>query len=488
MLTQLTHLVDTRDQTNTPIALTHAIKQSQPESGGLFTPHAADLPQISDAELRAMVGVPYQTVAEIVFSKFDLGLDTDALKNLIKDAYGPQWHRPEITPVSTISKEQQLYLLELGHGPTFAFKNVALEFLARYLARTTTEKVLRACGASSGDTINAANYSVAGSSNLRSIFLLPREGPSTVQRLQALQHGIPNALTILIDGDFDDAQSAIKRFNSPDYADWKKSNSVISFNSIQILRVIAQVVYYFRAYAELVQMNAIQQGDQIDFSVPSGNFGDILAGEFASRMGLPVRKLNIATNANDILHRFLVSGTYQPIQNPDGTRARAKITLAPSQDITISSNFERALYLANGENAAQIRTWMESLKTQGSFTADDATMVNLRKIYTSSVADDTAIIATRTWAYDTHGLIVDPHTATGIHPYISKKAEVPTVCLSTSHPLQFSDIPGAPNSTEYATDLDKLKTNPIEHLSCTAEESSIFATICAAIKLLDERN
>lgn len=412
-------------------------------------PRNESMPQVNAQEMQQMIESSYQDTADTVLGKFELGLSPADLKTVIDRAYGDQWHNKEITPLRRLDMSKNLHILELGHGPTFAFKNVALELLGRYLDMVNTE-TLRALGASSGDTINAAHYAVNGSKHLSSIFLLPDSGPSNVQMLQALANDIRNAMTILVSGDFDITQAAIKKFNSPEYAEFKKANNFISFNSIQILRLLAQVVYYFRAYAQMVKMQAIRQGDEIDFSVPSGNFGDALAGHWAREMGLPIRKINVATNENDVLHRFLETGVYRPQQAPDGTRARAIKTRAPSQDITISSNFERALFWACNGNSSRVRGWMQDLEKHGLFRVDSSTLGKLRTLFTSSRASDENILATQRCVWNEGKQLIDGHTATGIFPYLLEQPNIPTVCLSTSHPIQFTSPEGIPPVQEYA--------------------------------------
>lgn len=205
-------------------------------------------------------------------------------------------------------------------------------------------KLMTILGASSGDTINAAHHGVKGLDDaFKSIFFLGGK-PSEIQTLQAKFHGIPNAHSILApNSDFDSLQSFVKLMNSESEAEFKSEHNLVTFNSIQILRVLAQIVYYFRAYSTLVQREEVKPGKEIDVSIPSGNFGNALAALYARDMGVPIRKINIATNRNDILARFLATGTYTPLKEADGRRSKALITEAPSQDITIASNFERAL-------------------------------------------------------------------------------------------------------------------------------------------------
>ncbi|TSC97042.1 MAG: Uncharacterized protein Greene101449_1327, partial [Candidatus Peregrinibacteria bacterium Greene1014_49] len=444
----------------------------------------------SAAEIQQLVEASYADTANAILTKFNMGLSPEQLAEVVSGAYGEQWHHPDITPVTTLKENQNLYLLELGHGPTLAFKNVGLEFLGRYLDMVNTE-MLRALGASSGDTINAAHNATRGRSKLHSIFLLPETGPSDVQMLQALAHDIETAMTILISGDFDIAQDAIKTFNAPEHHNFKAENNFISFNSIQILRILTQMVYYFRAYTQLMKQEVIQNGDEVDFSVPSANFGDALAGHWAREMGLPIHSINIATNANDVLHRFLETGTYTVELLPSGIRKPATQTRAPSQDITVSSNFERALFWACDGDSSRVKGWMTQLKETGSFTVDYGTLTQLRSIFTSSKASDEDIVMAQQWAWQECGRLIDPHTATAVFPFAhGKKPSRPTVCLSTAHPIQFSSPDGVPEETQYADEVAILRNRKPESgkhfLRSGTIIHEIHAAVVEAVSILNE--
>lgn len=237
---------------------------------------------------------------------------------------------------------------------------MALEFLPRLLSVLAKDKVINVLGASSGDTINAAHSGVRGT-NIRSLFMLPASGPSAVQRLQAV-NGIvdnPNALTLLADAPFDPLQDVVKRVNGSEYAEFKAEHNITSFNSINIARILAQVVYYFRAYAQLNFKYQHHVGGEVIFSVPSGNFGDALAAYYAKKMGLPIKKIVVATNENDMLHKFFKTGRYEPPKK-DG-RDYVQVTNAPSMDIAKSSNFERMLFDMVDGDADRVKGWYDDL-------------------------------------------------------------------------------------------------------------------------------
>jgi len=241
--------------------------------------------------------------------------------------------------------------------------------------------------------------------------MLPNDGPSVVQRLQAT-HGVignQNALTILADTSFDPLQDVVKRVNSTEFSDFKKEHNITSFNSINIARILAQVVYYFRAYAEMVRTGKVQNGGEVIFSVPSGNFGDALAGLYAREMGLPIEIINVATNENDMLHNFFLTGKYEP--------KNIQVTNAPSQDISKSSNFERALLWACGE-PERIEKWYKELNETGSFQVDERTLAKLKSVFTSSTSTDEQRFDTIRHMADTYGHGIDPHTATGVYPIL----------------------------------------------------------------------
>jgi threonine synthase len=362
----------------------------------------------------------------------------ERLRAIVDAAYGPQWHHADITPVLPVAPG--LHSLHLGHGPTFAFKNVALEFLPRILSELVGDRTIHVLGASSGDTINAAHSGVKGT-NIRSLFMLPSTGPSQVQRLQAV-NGIvdnPNAVTLLADQPFDPLQAIVKRINGPEFQEFKQEHGITSFNSINIARILAQVVYYFRAYTQLLREQHISNGDEIVFSVPSGNFGDALAGYYARKMGLPISKIVVATNENDMLRRFFETGIYEPPKR-DGKNF-VQITNAPSMDIAVSSNFERMLFDICGLDSVRIKGFYDELAATGKFSVDAETLAEIRKIFVSSASTDTERMrAISDFGRDyAHG--IDPHTAAGVVPWLRDDHDLrgqTVVFLETSHVAQFA--------------------------------------------------
>ena len=443
-MSSLTTLQDSRSSETS--SLESAVQTSQPISGGLWTP--TKLPTVSENELRMMTGMTYRSIADAILSKFDFWITPKQLSQVIDDAYGKQWHHAGITPVEHIA--DNLYSLHLGYWPTFAFKNVALEFLPRLLSLLAKDKVINVLGASSGDTINAAHSGVNGT-NIRSVFMLPATWPSAVQRLQAV-NGIvnnPNALTLLADAPFDPLQDVVKRINGREFAEFKAEYNITSFNSINIARILAQVVYYFRAYAQLNLKYQLPLGDEVIFSVPSGNFGDALAGYYAREMGLPIKKIVVATNENDMLHKFFQTGRYEPPKK-DG-RDYVEVTNAPSMDIAKSSNFERMLFDMVDGDAERVKGWYDDLTKNWYFQVDPETLSRIQEVFTSTTSTNAEReSAIKDFGQDFNHWI-DPHTAAAVVPWIKNRNsqpweglhltndDTPVIFLETSHVAQFGE-------------------------------------------------
>lgn len=468
-------LISTRDEGAVGTTLKDAILTSQPSDGGLFV--FSEMPKL---EILKLIDLDYRVLAKAILGQFDFGIPKKALDAVIDEAYGSQWDTPEITPVTPLWGKN--FLLELYHGPTQAFKDIALQFLPRILSRYRREgEVMRALGASSGDTISAAHFGVGDVAGLQSIFLLPTKGPSEIQLLQAVASGFHNVMTILIEGSFDDGQRIIKAIMSEErYRDFKYENNFISFNSINIARILAQIVFFVYAYLELVRRQVIPLGDPINFSVPSGNFGDALAGVYAREMDLPIQRLNVATNKNNILHRFLETGEYRPGNHVD-------ISRAPSQDIATASNFERMLFLSF-RDPARVRHLMKELKMNGFFRVEHAELGAFRDILRSSSASDDEIDAAIRYVFQKTGKVIDPHTATGVHGGLrvfGENPEMPTVFLATADHIKFPQPPGVSrNEARYQAVTASLRGRPPMFLRSAADEASVIAAIREAVGLM----
>ena len=390
--------------------------------GGLYLPE--DWPLFNQSEIAAMAGQPYETIALSVIRPFVGGeISDDDLARVIAEAYRGFGHR-SIAPLVQLGPSD--WLLELFHGPTLAFKDIAMQVLARLMDRALVRRGRAATvvGATSGDTGGAAIEAFRGRQSIDIFILYPHGRVSDVQRRQMTTPSEPNVHAIAIDGTFDDCQNLVKAlFNDLDLRDRLQLAAV---NSINWARILAQIVYYFSSGVALGAPDR-----PLSFTVPSGNFGDIFAGFAAMNMGLPVERLVIATNVNDILVRTLETGRYAP----SGVTA----THSPSMDIEISSNFERLLYELASRDAQRVLDQMESLKARKSFALDAGEHAYFRQIFQAArITEDETLAEMRRVKAET-GYLADPHTAIGIAAArkVERDPNVPMVMLATAHPAKF---------------------------------------------------
>ncbi|MBB5711431.1 threonine synthase [Sphingomonas xinjiangensis] len=389
--------------------------------GGLYVPE--QWPAFTRDEIAAFAGLSYvETAVRVMLPFVGPHLDEDALRTLCTTAYGRFAHAA-VTPL--VQLDDRNWLLELFHGPTLAFKDVALQLLGqlfeRFLAGGSTQ--LTIVGATSGDTGSAAIDAVAGRIGVDIFMLHPKGRVSKVQRRQMTTVLAPNVHNIAIDGSFDDAQALVKAmFNDPRFAGRFQLSAV---NSINWARLMAQVVYYFYA---AVRLGAPDK--PVAFSVPTGNFGDVFAGYVAAKMGLPVAKLIVATNINDILHRALSSGDYST-----GT---VTPTAAPSMDIQVSSNFERLLFDLAG---APIGDQMRGFEAARAMQLTNAQRDGAAGLFASNAVDADGMNEAMRWAYAEAGQVIDPHTAIGLAAARASGLDpaTPIVTLATAHPAKFAD-------------------------------------------------
>ena len=389
--------------------------------GGLYLPQ--EWPQFSHAEIRAMRGLAYRQVALRVLAPF-VGDDIAApvLERLIDEAYATFRHEA-VCPLVQIGHDS--FVLELFHGPTLAFKDVAMQFIARLMDHVLAERGQRATivGATSGDTGGAAIEAFAGRDRTDIFILFPEGKVSPVQQRQMTTSTAANVHALAIDGNFDDCQGLVKDlFNDHRFRD---SVALSGVNSINWARIMAQIVYYFTSALSLGAPDR-----PVSFTVPTGNFGDIFAGYAAKRMGLPVEVLTIATNDNDILARTLETGEYRM----QGVVA----TTSPSMDIQVSSNFERLLFEASGRDAETVRRYMNGLRQSGAFTIAKDEIETIRKDFDAgrSTMDETAQTIRSTLAAS--GYLLDPHTATAVQVAAARGRSAATnIILATAHPAKF---------------------------------------------------
>ena len=392
--------------------------------GGLYLP--AEWPRFGAEEIAALVGLPYAELAAKVMQPFvGESLSEEKLLELSRGAYDRFAH-DAVTPL--VQLDEQHWLLELFHGPTLAFKDVALQLLGRlfeeFLSRH--DERLTIVGATSGDTGSAAIDAVAGRENIDIFMLHPKGRVSEVQRRQMTTVKAPNVYNIAIEGSFDDAQRHVKRMFGD--AAMTSRFRISAVNSINWARLMAQVVYYF---ACSVQLGAPRR--KLAFAVPTGNFGDVFAGYVAAKMGLPVERLIVATNVNDILHRALSSGDYSA-----GTVTH---TAAPSMDIQVSSNFERLLFDCGGRDGKALAEQMRGFEATRAMHLTNAQREGAAALFSSARADASDMQQAMQWAVDHCGEIIDPHTAIGLHAARMAGIDptIPVVTLATAHPAKFPD-------------------------------------------------
>ena len=401
------------------------------EDGGLYVPES--WPSFSEATIRSFAGRPYAEIALEILTPF-VGEDIPQadLKRMVDEAYATFRH-PAVAPLVQVGPNA--FVLELFHGPTLAFKDVAMQLLARLMDHVLAERGSRATivGATSGDTGGAAISAFAASTRTDVFILFPRGRVSPVQQRQMTTSGAANVHPIAVEGTFDDCQAMVKAmFNDQAF---RTRTALSGVNSINWARIMAQIVYYFTASASL---GAPER--RVSFTVPTGNFGDIFAGYAAKRMGLPVERLVIATNENDILARTLASGRYEM----EGVRA----TTSPSMDIEISSNFERLLFEAGGRDGEKIRRLMDNLKQSKSFTLPGGTLETIRDEFDAGRASEDDVRETIAQVFADSAYLLDPHTAVGLSVARRHQGAEPMIVLGTAHPAKFPAAVAAAVGTE----------------------------------------
>ncbi len=401
--------------------------------GGLYVP--AEVPVMGAAEISALAGLSYEEAAFRVMRPFiGESLADETLQRLVARAYRGFGHAAR-APLVQLGANH--FLLELFHGPTLAFKDFAMQLIGQLFQETLARRGQRVTivGATSGDTGSAAIEAFRGLPNVDVFILFPEGRISEVQRRQMTTPTEDNVHALALAGDFDDCQARLKdMFNDHAFRD---EVALAGVNSINWARVLAQVVYYFTA---AVALGAPQRA--VNFTVPTGNFGDIYAGSIARRMGLPIGRLVIATNLNDILHRALESGVYE-------TRGVTP-SISPSMDIQVSSNFERALFDAYGRDGAAVGQLMDELRDTGRFTISQGALETLREIFASGRASEEETRAEIARSFRETGRILCPHSAVGVKVARAHLGATPMVTLATAHPAKFPDAAEAACGTRPA--------------------------------------
>lgn len=427
--------------------------------GGLYVPD--QVPVLSVVELKELRGKPFADVAFAVASRFaDGAIPERELRRMVDEAYATFAHKA-VTPLKQLDSNH--FLLELFHGPTIAFKDVAMQLLARLMDWSLERSGTRATivGATSGDTGGAAIEAFRHSRNASIYILHPHGRVSDVQRRQMTTVHAPHVHNIALEGTFDDCQSIVKAlFNDHGFRDGIRLAGV---NSINWVRVMAQISYY--VYAGL----ALGAPDRaISFTVPTGNFGNVFAGLMAKRMGLPIDRLVIATNANDILDRTVKSGRYEV----KGVHA----TMSPSMDIQVSSNFERLVYLANNRDALAVLRAMDGLKQSGAFSLASDALQSIRDEFDSGASGEAETAAMMRTILQETGEVLDPHTAVAVTVARQNQGAAPMVSLATAHPAKF------PDAVQAAVGLRPGLPQRFEHLMTAQESFTVLPNSVEAVK------
>lgn len=418
----------TRDQSR-KVTASEAIAQGLSQEGGLFVPES--FPQV---DVQALCGLDYPTLAAEILKQYLTDYSPEFLTSATQQSYGSAFggKAGAMAPICPGT-----WALELWHGPTCAFKDYALQLMPkllveakRNLGRTEQTRILVA---TSGDTGKAALDGYHDVPGVDIAVFYPTGGTSEIQRLQMATQEGANVAVYAVQGNFDDAQTGVKKvFGDPAVAAAlaEKGVRLSSANSINWGRLVPQIVYYFAAYGQLLRAGEISFGDPVDFCVPTGNFGDILAGYYAKRMGLPVGMLICASNENNVLTDFLSTGCY-------AARRTFYKTTSPSMDILVSSNLERLLYHITGSDAA-VAGWMQSLNETGSYTVDKDTLAAIQQSFGCGWASEAEVCQEIRARYEQDGYLCDTHTAVAFHVAAQKKREnVPMVVLSTASPFKF---------------------------------------------------
>ena len=433
--------VDTRGAAGEPVPFTQAVINGLAQGGGLYVPE--ELPTLSLDEICALARLPYAQRAAAIYKAFNVDLPDEAIDELMGRAYGDNFDDEAICPITSL--DESTHILELWHGPTSAFKDMALQCLPHFFS-ASAEK-LREEGtlghefmilvATSGDTGKAALEGFKGVDGVSIGVLFPDGGVSDIQRKQMVTTTGDNVQVWAVRGNFDDCQTGVKRT----FADEKFTEKLLneyrialsSANSINWGRLLPQVVYYISSYAELVAAGKIEAGCPIDVCVPTGNFGNILAAWYAKQIGVPIERLLCASNDNRVLTDFINTGTY------DISDREFILTSSPSMDILVSSNLERQLFELTGRNGEAIRQWMADLADARCFRVDAETFRRVRENFSADSVDNATCLATIREVLDAHDYLLDPHTAVAYAAAQNLRGENPVLIASTAHWAKFGN-------------------------------------------------
>jgi len=391
------------------------------DDGGLFIPKTT--PKLSEQELLKLSKLNYKDLAtEIIFLFCGEIIRKDELSNIVEKSYS-KFNEKNVVKITDIGENK---ILELYHGPTLAFKDIAMQFIGHlydYHLKNVDKKI-NVVVATSGDTGSAAIDAIKGKDKMNIFVLHPNNKVSSVQRKLMTTVRDKNVFNIAIEGNFDDCQNLVKSM----FADHQFSNSInmSAVNSINWARIVAQTVYYFFSYFQVCQLN-----EKINFSVPTGNFGDVYAGYLSKKIGLPIGKLIVATNQNDILHRAISKGQYKVDSVVE--------TLSPSMDIQVASNFERLIYNINDHDTDKTNKIMQSIKDEKKYLIEEKELKKIKKDFVSETISEQELLSCIKKVYENHKIIIDPHTAVGLGALEKINLAGKNIVLSTAHPCKFPE-------------------------------------------------
>lgn len=433
--------IDTRGETVQPVLFTEAVVAGLAPSGGLFVPE--HIPTLDLDEILDLAKLPYARRASVIYKCFGVDLPDRLVDELMDETYGANFDSEEICPITSL--DDKTHILELWHGPTSAFKDMALQCLPRFFAASA--KQLRDQGkldheflilaATSGDTGKAALEGFCNLDGVQIAVLYPDGGVSDIQYKQMVTQLGDNVMVWGVRGNFDDCQTAVKTvFNDEVFVQKfldEHKRALSSANSINWGRLLPQVVYYVSSYAQLVADKNLQPGQELDVCVPTGNFGNILAAYYAKRMGVPIGMLFCASNDNRVLTDFINTGTYDIADRP------FVLTPSPSMDILVSSNLERQLFELTGRNGQLISEWMQDLKTKKAFRVDADTFREMRNLYAADSVDASTCFATIKQVFEKYNYLLDPHTAVAYEVGMRLRSDNPLLIASTAHWAKFGE-------------------------------------------------
>jgi threonine synthase len=455
-------------------AFSEVVLSGLASDGGLAIPES--YPRISKSELEQWRNLNYPDLAFKIISKFVDDIPETDLRSITDRTYTPEaFHNDEITPLKTL--EPGVHILSLSNGPTLAFKDIAMQFLGNLFEYVLEKsgKELNILGATSGDTGSSAEYAMKGKNGIRIFMLSPHKKMTAFQTAQMFSLRDPNIFNISIRGVFDDCQDIVKIVSND--SEFKEENHIGTVNSINWARIVAQIVYYFKGYFAATDSN----NQQVSFAVPSGNFGNICAGHVAFMMGLPIKKLILATNENDVLHEFFSTGCYRP-----RTAEETSHTSSPSMDISKASNFERFIFDMTSRDAEEVsKLWKEVDNNRPFDISGTLLWEKIRKSHIiSGTSNHKARIETIREMHSKYGVLVDPHTADGLKVGLNyREKNIPLICLETALPAKFSEsIVEAIGSEPSRPDgYDNLEDLPQHFVEMDADAAEIKAFISSNI-------